>query len=128
MAEFLQIPLALIARVAKNISALCQKSSYKNVDTLPSPMSKVSKCRLHSLTCISLQKYTSKDEFLSSLLSHLQSCERTPYLKDSFRSKQENKNYKLEILFLSSHFLCCCKPAMFDGIFSVPGLLINTSG
>ena len=36
MAEFLQIPLALIARVAKNISALCQKSSYKNVDTLPS--------------------------------------------------------------------------------------------
>ena len=37
MAEFLQIPLALIARVAKNISALCQKStSYKNVATLPS--------------------------------------------------------------------------------------------
>ena len=36
MAEFLQIPLALIARVAKNISALCQKSNYKNVDTLPS--------------------------------------------------------------------------------------------
>ena len=36
MAEFLQIPLALIARVVKNISALCQKSSYKNVDKLPS--------------------------------------------------------------------------------------------
>ena len=36
MAEFLQIPLALIARVVKNISALCQKSNYKNVDTLPS--------------------------------------------------------------------------------------------
>ena len=28
--------LALIARVAKNISALREKSSYKNVDTLPS--------------------------------------------------------------------------------------------
>ena len=36
MAELLQIPLALIAMVANNISALCQKSSYKNVDTLPS--------------------------------------------------------------------------------------------
>ena len=36
MAEFLQIPLALIARDAENIPALYQKSSYKNVDTLPS--------------------------------------------------------------------------------------------
>ena len=36
MAELLHIPLALIAMVANNISALCQKSSYKNVDTLPS--------------------------------------------------------------------------------------------
>ena len=33
MAEFLQITFALIARVAKNISSLCQKSSYKNVDS-----------------------------------------------------------------------------------------------
>ena len=38
MAEFLQIPLPLIARVAKNISALCQKSSYKNVDTPEDPI------------------------------------------------------------------------------------------
>ena len=39
MAEFLQIPLAFIAAVPKTMPApalIYQKSSYKNVDTLPS--------------------------------------------------------------------------------------------
>ena len=35
MAEFPQIPLAPTAVVAKNIPALCQKPSYKNIVTLP---------------------------------------------------------------------------------------------
>ena len=45
---------------------------------------------------------------LSSLFSHLQICERTPYLHDPLRSKKGKKNYKLSILFLISHFVCFC--------------------